>query len=402
MQKSEYVDSAVEAGVESHWLGAPQPLSVWLSYHLAYVSVKQLQNVVRHFGSLQAGLQASLADWQASNILRDKQLKVLLGSEVAAKVAQVLAWQEQAGQQLLTLDSPLYPPLLREISEPPILLYVKGSVDLLRDPQLAVVGSRHASRTGLRIAEDFSRHLSQQGLTISSGLASGVDAAAHKGGLQGVGSTVAVMGTGIDRVYPAAHRQLAHQIAEQGALVSEFPLGTRPLAYQFPRRNRIISGLSVGVLVVEAALKSGSLITAKLAMEQGREVFAVPGSIYHPQARGCHQLIKQGAKLVETGQEVLEELLPLIEVSLQQKSERGEVEALKPGGKQDDLFGLTEVRTRLFRYMDYEPISLDELVVLTKMPASEIQVQLMMLELEGLIEPLSGSRWRRLPEYEGF
>ncbi len=366
-----------------------QDLAVWLPYHLAFVSAKQLMEIKAYFGSLQAGLQASHSDWQKAEILRPKQLASLLEGGVQQKVEQALQWQQAENHHMLTLEDARYPKLLKEISDPPILLYIKGQISQLCDPQLAVVGSRHASKMGGQIAEDFSRHLSEQGLTITSGLARGIDAAAHRGGLKGVGSTIAIIGTGIDRVYPAAHRALAHQIAEQGALVSEFPLGAGPLAYHFPLRNRIISGLSVGVLVVEAAVQSGSLITARTAMEQGREVFAVPGSINNPQAKGCHQLIKQGAKLVETGQEILEELQPLIEVSLQKRAEPDQP------SPQAQLFAMPEGE-KLLAYIEHDPISLDELVVMSKMPASEIQAQLMMLELNGQIEALSGGRWRRI------
>ena len=380
MQKSEPLSSEA------------QNLEIWLPYHLAYVSAEQLLKIQNHFGSLQAGLQATENEWTQAHILRPKQLEMLFAKTVTEKVQQILAWQQADLQHIVTLADAHYPPLLREIDDAPILLYVKGQVALLSDPQLAIVGSRHASKLGIQVAEDFSSHLSQQGLTITSGLASGIDTAAHRGALQGIGSTLAVMGTGIDRIYPASNRALAHQIAEQGALVTEFPLGARPDAFHFPRRNRIISGLSVGTLVVEATLKSGSLITAKTAMEQGREVFAVPGSINNPQAKGCHQLIKQGAKLVETGQEVLEELTALIELSLQPALNQ------ESNPAQTTLFDASanEAGAKLMRYIEYEPISLDELVVLSKMPASEIQAQLMLLELEGVIESLSGGRWRRL------
>ena len=207
-----------------------------------------------------------------------------------------------------TLADPDYPRQLLEIPDPPVLLYVKGRTDLLACSALAIVGSRNATPQGIANAESFARAASRAGVTIVSGMALGCDAAAHRGGLEGAGSTVAVIGTGADRIYPARNQALAHAIVEHGAIVSEFPLGTPPLAANFPRRNRIIAGLARGVLVVEAADRSGTLITARLAAEQGREVFAIPGSIHSPLSKGCHKLIKQGAKLVESAQDILEEI----------------------------------------------------------------------------------------------
>ncbi|HFB67112.1 MAG TPA: DNA-protecting protein DprA, partial [Aeromonadales bacterium] len=211
-------------------------------------------------------------------------------------------------KHIVTFEQPQYPSLLREITDPPLLLYVQGNVSVLNSPQLAIVGSRNPTAQGKNNAEEFASALSQSGMVVTSGMALGIDAAAHEGALKSHQPTIAIMGTGLDRVYPARHRDLAHRISEQGALVSEFAIGTGVKPGHFPKRNRIISGLSLGVLVVEAAIKSGSLITAKLAMDQGREVFAIPGSIHNPLARGCHLLIRDGAKLVETANDVVEEL----------------------------------------------------------------------------------------------
>ena len=218
------------------------------------------------------------------------------------------AWLEDPANDIVTLADTRYPRQLLQIPDPPPLLHVKGRVELLSRPALAIVGSRNATAQGMANAEAFARTLSDAGLTIVSGLALGIDAAAHRGGLAGSASSVAVLGTGADIVYPARNRALAHELAAGGALVSEFPLGMKPLAGNFPRRNRLISGLALGCLVVEAAADSGSLITARLAAEQGREVFAIPGSIHSPLAKGCHALIKQGAKLVESARDILEEL----------------------------------------------------------------------------------------------
>lgn len=361
-------------------------LAVWLKFHLAYFSAAQLRTVLNHFGHLSAAAQARREQWTAVKGLRAKLLEQWF-AVTDEQIEQALNWAEQPGQCILTLDDERYPEILREISDPPILLYVRGDVELLHAPQLAVVGSRHASRQGLQIAEDFAAYLSSQGLCITSGLAHGIDAAAHRGGLKGIGQTLAVVGTGLDRIYPAANQNLARQIAQQGALVSEYPLGTRPLAQNFPKRNRIISGLATGCLVVEAALRSGSLITARQAMEQGREVFAIPGSINNSLAKGCHQLIKQGAKLVESSQDIFEELAPLINFSLQAQAP---VENKAAEGE------MSHQQQELLELMEFEPISLDELVVLSKCAASDIQVQMTLLELEGQVEALSAGRWRRI------
>lgn len=219
-----------------------------------------------------------------------------------------LIWLAEPENHLVTVVDATYPALLKTIYDPPLVLYIKGDPSLLNNTQVAVVGSRNPSKMGADIAYDFAEHLAKLDIVITSGMATGIDAASHQGALAVKGKTIAVCGTGLDRVYPARHHKLAKSIAAKGALVSEFPLGTLPRPYHFPKRNRIISGLSLGCLVVEAAIQSGSLITAKQALEQGREVFAVPGSIHNPLARGCHHLIRQGAKLVETADDILEEL----------------------------------------------------------------------------------------------
>jgi DNA processing protein len=230
------------------------------------------------------------------------------GPDFDAQLDAVIAWRELPGNQVVTLDDPAYPPALLTMPDPPPLLYIKGRLDLLHTRAVALVGSRSATPQGVEDAERFARELSAAGVTIVSGLAHGIDGAAHRGGLEGIGGTVAVIGTGADLVYPAAHHALARQIAVQGAILSEWPLGTPARAANFPQRNRLIAGLVSGVLIVEAAMRSGSLITARLANEMGRDIFALPGSIHAPLSRGCHRIIKQGAKLVETPDEVLEEL----------------------------------------------------------------------------------------------
>lgn len=297
-----------------------------------------------------------------------------------------LAWLEADNRYLLTIDDQRYPALLREISDPPPLLYVQGDVSLLSQWQLAIVGSRNPSASGRQTAFDFSRYLASGGLTITSGLAAGIDGAAHQGALAAGGKTIAVVATGLDRVYPAKHRELAHQIAEQGVIVSEFPLGTSPRAELFPRRNRIISGLSLGTLIVEAALKSGSLITARMAMEQAREVFAIPGSIHNPLARGCHQLIREGAKLVETADDILEELGALAGVSAPESEPPAEE---KVSHKKDGDYQI------LFETLGFDPIPIDKLIENSGLTADAVSSMLLLLELEGEVESLPGGRYVR-------
>lgn len=309
-------------------------------------------------------------------------LVVQPSNEILGQIDKTIEWAQQPGNRVLTLADADYPKALLDIPDPPLILYVKGHLELLARPSLAVVGSRNATAQGVSNAEKFSEALSQAGLTISSGLALGIDTAAHRGGLRGSGSTIAVIGTGADIIYPARNRTLAHQIAAEGCIISEYPLGMPAIAANFPRRNRIISGLARGVLVIEAAAQSGSLITARLAGEQGRDVFAIPGSIHSPLSKGCHQLIKQGAKLVESAQDVLEELGNYT-VTQQHMPEP----APQPV--------ITEAH-RLLAAMGYDPVDIDTLAVRCGLDAATISAQLLELELQGLIERLPGGMYRRL------
>lgn len=246
-----------------------------------------------------------------AKVVSDKIARALLAplDEASnAAIDKAVSWHQMSGNCILTLGDPAYPKQLLETADPPSVLYCKGHIALLQSPSLAIVGSRNATEEGLGNAFQFAQILSQRGLTIVSGLAQGVDGAAHRGGLAGVASTIAVLGTGADIVYPAMHHALAHEIADQGCIISEYPLGTTARPENFPKRNRLISGLSQGVLVVEASIASGTLITARMALEQGRDVFAIPGSIHSPLSKGCHVLLKQGAKLVESAQDILDEL----------------------------------------------------------------------------------------------
>jgi DNA processing protein len=310
----------------------------------------------------------------------------------------VRAWRELPGNALLTLGDPAYPPLLLTMPDPPPLLYAKGRIDLLHARSVAVVGSRSATPQGVEDATRFARAFADAGLAVVSGLASGVDAAAHRGALQGRGSTVAVIGTGADIVYPAAHHALAHQIADGGAILSEWPLGTPARSAHFPQRNRLIAGMVSGVLVVEAAMRSGSLITARLANEMGRDVFAIPGSIHAPLARGCHRMIKQGAKLVETPDDVLEELGFSAQASSTVASSASNIIALKPHvskEQRDDSARLPPDAKRLLDALGHSPTTLEILAERTDMHDTLLQSMLLRLELAGELCALPGGRYVR-------
>lgn len=316
-------------------------------------------------------------------------LRELAGAAVAAALAQRPAqydarlaaarrWLAAApDHRALTLDDPAWPAALLHTADPPLLLYVQGDTSRLNQPAIAIVGSRHPTAQGADNARAFAAALGEQGLVVVSGLAQGIDAAAHEGALGTPAGTVAVVGTGLDRVYPAAHRELARRIAAHGALVSEYAPGTPAIAENFPRRNRIIAGLTQGTLVVEAALRSGSLITARLASEDGREVFAIPGSIHAPQSRGCHALIRQGAKLVESAQDVLEEL---------------QGTRLPPPAALSASPACTDP---LLEALGHDPVTLDALMARTGDPASVLTARLLQLELDGLVARLPGGLYQQ-------
>lgn len=305
-----------------------------------------------------------------------------------AQIDATHAWLALPGNHVLTLADDAYPRALLEIADPPLLLYLKGRLDLLSCPALAVVGSRNATAQGMANAENFSAMLSQAGLTIVSGMALGIDTAAHKGGLRGVGASIAVIGTGADIVYPARNRSLAHQLAEGGCIVSEYALGMPAIAANFPRRNRIISGLSRGVLVIEAADRSGSLITARMAAEQGRDVFAIPGSIHSPLSKGCHLLIKQGAKLVESAQDILEDF-PLHQSSGQAAAPPAEtLHPISPPA--------TDADQKLLDALGHDPVDGDTLAARCALDAASLNARLFTLELAGMVERLPGGSYRRL------
>lgn len=290
-------------------------------------------------------------------------------------------WLAQPNNFIITLADERYPQALLEINDPPPFLYAKGNIHLLNQPGIAIVGSRSASVQGEKNAHAFALELAQSGLTVVSGMALGIDGAAHRGALAATGATIAVIGTGLDIVYPAKHRDLAHEIAKNGLIISEFPLGTPSIAKNFPKRNRIISGLSLGCLVVEANLQSGSQITARLAGEQGREVFAIPGSIHSPTAKGCHQLIKQGAKLVDCIQDILEELHweNIVAASIGQENDTNVVESHP-----------------LLDYIGYDPTLLETIVQVSGLSVQDVTSALMLLELEGKVASLAGGKYQKI------
>ncbi|WP_456377370.1 DNA-processing protein DprA [Thiolapillus sp.] len=304
-------------------------------------------------------------------------------------VDEDLRWLEAPASNFLPCTSPGYPESLAQLRDAPLGLFVLGQQQNLHLPQIAMVGSRNPSRGGAQTAQEFARYFARSGITVTSGLAMGIDAASHRGALQGGGSTLAVMATGLDRVYPASNRDLAHEIADNGALVSEFPPGTSPRRGHFPRRNRIISGLSLGVLIVEAAPKSGSLITARLAGEQSREVFAIPGSIHNPLARGCHQLIREGAKLVETAADVLEELAPKLQ-QFMCALEPHHTEAADTHKQPPD-----PEHKQLMDAMGYDPVSTDILVERTGLAPEAVSSMLLLLEMEGRVASEPGGLFIR-------
>jgi DNA processing protein len=294
-------------------------------------------------------------------------------------------WLQREDHHLLRLGDDAFPELLTGIAGPPAQLYVVGDPEILHLPALAIVGSRNPTSGGARNAFEFARHLGSTGFCIVSGLAQGIDAAAHRGALAAGSPTIAFLGHGIDRVYPACNRDLAHEVARHGALVSEFPLGTAPNRALFPQRNRLISGISLGTLVVEAARRSGSLITARLAAEQGREVFAIPGSIHNPLSRGCHQLIRQGAKLVEAAEDIVSELATLAGHLLEEMAA-----PTLPTVKSVDA---DEEYVKLLNTLGHDPVTIDELVERSGLTIDQVSSMLLILELEGKIEKLSGGRY---------
>lgn len=350
----------------------PAELEARLRLHrLPDTGLRRFHTLIEAFGSASSALSAPASAWRALG-LSAASIDARRSPQVRDGALAAMAWLERPGQHLLMWDGPGYPALLGEIDDPPPLLFVTGDPALLERPQLAIVGSRRASPPALDTAGAFARALSQAGFVITSGLALGVDGAAHRGALKVAGQTIAVLGSGLQKLYPQRHRDLAQGIIDSGsALVSEYPLDAEPLPGNFPRRNRIISGLSLGVLVVEASLASGSLITARLAAEQGREVYAIPGSIHHPGAKGCHQLIRDGALLVESVEQILDSL-------------RG-WQNLPPGP-------VSEAGHPLLALLNAAPLTSEGLAHGSGQPLAQVLASLTELELEGRVSS-EGGRW---------
>ena len=371
-----------------------QGLAAWLRLMATEgIGTQTARDLLTHFGLPEQIFDAGYSALQKH--VPEKCARALSGpisSEIQAHIDHTLAWVAQENNYVITLGDDDYPRALLSIADPPALLYAKGRPALLNMPAVAIVGSRNASAQGMLNADRFAQNLSEAGLTVVSGLALGIDTGAHTGAIKSaqqgsVGSSIAVIGTGLDIVYPAANRALAHQIAEVGCIISEYALGTPAIAHNFPRRNRLISGLSLGVLVVEAAAQSGSLITARSALEQGREVFAIPGSIHSPLAKGCHQLIRQGAKLVESAQDILEEL----------RWQSPDTKSTQSIGVQIAPTNLSDPKLQsLLENMGHDALSVDQLIARSGLPVSSVQAALLNLELQGQIESLPGGQVRRL------
>lgn len=378
----------------------PEELAAWLrlaftqgiGHELRLTLLRELGPPEQVLAAGRGALAARVGPAAADALLRDDP-------ELEAIVEAALAWRTQAGCSLVTLADPDYPQPLLDIPDPPLILFVRGrSLSVLNRPALAIVGSRHATVGGCETARAFATDLAGQGFTIVSGLATGIDAAAHEGALAApCGTTLAVMGTGADRVYPAANHRLAHRISDRGALVSELPLGAPPLRHHFPRRNRLIAALCRGVLVVEAARQSGSLITARLAAEAGREVFAIPGSIHSPQSRGCHQLIRQGAKLVESAQDILEEL-PGASPSGSPPPRPDPDDGKDAGAEGSPLppVPAEEPDDPLLHAMGWAPVSVDSLILSGAIQEGKLAEALLRHELAGRVARLPDGRFQRL------
>jgi DNA processing protein len=362
------------------------------------VGAQTAHKLLLELGDVHAVFSASTAS--LARIVGDPLArKIVAGPDAVTqvKIDEAIAWLASAADHhLLTWAHPAYPKALLESDDAPFAIYAKGRIELLSRPAIAMVGSRNCSQGGTDTAEAFAQAFAERGVTVVSGMALGIDAASHVGALRATGagqgnsgSTIAVIGTGIDRVYPARNKVLAHSIAELGLMLSEYPLGTPPLPANFPKRNRIISGLSLGVLVVEASMQSGSLITARLAGEQGREVFAIPGSIHSTFHKGCHHLIKQGAKLVEAANDVLDELrLDVITTHVTQPSDAGS--AVSPRDSSD-----APATPALLKFIEHTPIDVDTLVARSSMTVDQVVTELTMLEISNHIEQLPGGRWQR-------
>ncbi len=362
----------------------------WLVLANARILGPQIVDLVEHFGSTGAVLQAGASALHNAGVTTAAAERVMQAD--MAKIESAVEWLEEPQHHIVHFASNDYPALLRQISDAPALIYVNGNPDSLHLPALAIVGSRNPTRGGYQNAHDFAAHLGQAGFSILSGLALGIDTAAHEGALAADATTVAFLGHGIDRIYPARNRELAHRITGKGALISEYPLGSSPRREHFPERNRLISGCSLGTLVVEAARRSGSLITARLASEQGREIFAIPGSIHNTLSRGCHQLIRQGAKLVESADDIVSELGPMVGHLSEQLMQNDIAVDSGPdlSSDRDDDYKL------LIEALGHDPVTADEIAAKSGLTIDQVSSMLLILELEGKIEALHGGQYSLL------
>lgn len=355
-------------------------LEAWLRLSFqAGISSRIVHPLLQHFGSAQAVVDASPTALKSMRV--NSQLITQLKKPVPDLLKQTEIWLAEKDHHLLTLGSPNYPDLLKQIPDPPLLLYIWGNPEVLASTQIAMVGSRNPSAIGTELAYEYASELCKLHITVTSGMALGIDAASHQGALAANGQTIGVLGSGLSCIYPSRHRELAAMISQQGAVVSEFALHAKPIPIRFPRRNRIISGLSLGTLVVEATLRSGSLITAHLAVDQGRDVFAIPGSPHNPLSRGCHQLIQQGAKLVTCAADITQELtLP----------EQMTTPALKQNPQAMSQAGLEQNDIKLLECIQFEATAVDQLVERSQFCAADVTSILLNLELHGYIKPCPG------------
>ncbi len=379
-----------------------QDIDHWLALHTVDgIGPTLFRRLLDRFGSpREAFLERSSSALLAIGLSSHSIEQTHRFSDLQRQVAKDLQWLSDPNHHLLTIQDSNYPVLLKEIPQPPPLLFIKGDPDCMSKLQIAMVGSRNPTGAGRDTATAFARSLSKADVVVTSGMAAGIDAASHHGALQGPAPSIAVLGTGADQVYPARHRKLARQIAASGALISEFPLGTGAMAQNFPRRNRIISGLSLGVLVVEANIKSGSLITAGYAAEQNREVFAIPGSIHSPLSKGCHQLLRQGAKLVESMEDVLEELGSLAEFQLFSDASLAQSLRDEPVGHSGVRTGtgsgiqhtgnLSPIEERVVQQMDFQPLAIDVMVAKSGIAAEQLAATLIQLELKNIVRIEAG------------
>lgn len=384
-------------------------LQIWRATGIGPASLNRLLN---YFGSAVVALAASDTDISQAGLKPDI-IQNLRAVPTEASIADLEWLHRAAHRHILVPEDKRYPKLLRDVKAAPPILFVAGNPEFLNEPQLAMVGSRTPTSYGKDNAHAFAQYLAKHGISVTSGLALGIDTASHQAALEAGGHTIAVIATGLDIMYPAKNRSLAEQIVAHGAIVSEFPIGVKPQAQNFPRRNRIISGLSLGTLVVEAALQSGSLVTAQHALEQGREVFAIPGSIHSPLAHGCHRLIRQGAKLVETAADILEELAPQLQTYLGLEANTVNTQTTQTSKPAKPLSFLKEVITQgnteersdtnldaqeqqILATLGLAPLPIDQIVIQTGLTTDVVSSMLLMLELQGYITACGGGRYKRL------